>query len=92
MSRILTRGNLRSGPMDAQHKRLIKRARNARTYSQVVRKRCRDDELRRELGWAEPQAAAFLAVLHAYDQAKAPPRSRFRLVHGGLADDTRPAA
>jgi hypothetical protein len=60
----------------------LKRARNARTYSRIVRQHCRDDQLRRELGWQDPQRAEFLNALRA-DQL---PKPKLHLIQGGLAD------
>ena len=68
--------------MDDRHVTMLKRARNARTYSGIVRQHCRDDQLRRELGWQDPQRAAFLHALHAYRA----PKPKLQLIRGGLAD------
>jgi hypothetical protein len=68
--------------MDDRHVTALKRARNACTYSRIVRQRCRDGQLRRGLGWQDAQRAESLDPLHASQ----PPKPRLHLIQGGLAD------
>jgi hypothetical protein len=68
--------------MDDCHVTALKRARNARTYSRIVRQHCRDDQLRRELGWKDPRRAEFLDALLAYRV----PKPKLYLIRGRPAD------
>src|SRR5690348_12899070 len=73
-----------AGPttMDERRVTALKRARNARTYSRIVRQHCRDGQLRRGLGWQDPPRAESLDALHAFQR----PKPRLHLIQGGLAD------
>lgn len=68
--------------VDDPHVTMLKRARNARTYSRIVRQHCRDDQLSRELGWQDPERAEFLNALRAAQL----PKPKLHLIQGGLAD------